>query len=156
MPARARAKRTTPGNALMKCVEDVCGLHGVPFYRMQSRVFTVRGRGGRDRPMITGGWRDRYGEHHTGGMPDFLLTPGVDITLDIDPAQDEHGLLNSVVIPLVPVALWVECKAGRDRLSEGQEAFRDDVLAQGGHWLLVKEGPEALLAWFKKHGVRRR
>ena len=145
--------RTTPGNQLMKSVEDVCGLYRVPFYRMQSRVFTVVGRGGRERPMITGGWRDRNGEHHTGGMPDFLLTPKVNVSKLVEVDDGNDAPMFAKIEYTLP--LWVECKAGKDRLSPAQVAFRDDVLAQGGHWLLVKDGPEALLDWLKEHGVRR-
>lgn len=127
----------------MKCVEDCCGLYGVPFYRMQSRVFTVIGAGGRERPMMTGSWHDKLGRRHTGGITDFLLTPAIEI----------HGVpgFNCITVPL-----WVEVKAGRDRLAPEQKEFRDYIQATpGGYWLVVKDGPEDLLEWFKNFGVRK-
>ncbi len=129
------ARGASAGSGVMRCVEDVCGLYRVPFYRMQSRVFDVVHAARGTRPMVVGKWRDRFGQQHTGGMPDFLLTP---------------------VLPTGPcVALWVECKEGPSaKLSPEQRAFRDDQEAFGGNWLLVHDGPEALIEWFRQKGVR--
>ena len=137
-------KQTTPGNANMAAVAEAAALYGVPYYRMQSRTFTVEGAGGRKRPMFAGGWHDRTGIFHAKGMADFLLTPRIKI----------YGI--GMLVPVVTsVALWVECKAGRDRLSEEQIAFRDDVLSAGAFWLCAEGSCEELIAFFKAHGVTR-
>ena len=130
----------TPGNANMAAVASAAALYGVPYYRMQSRTFTVEGAGGRDRPMFMGGWNDRTGIFHAKGMADFLLTPRI-----------------KLLVPdfMVCVALWVECKAGRDKLTAEQEAFRDDVQAAGAFWICCHNSCDELLAWFKEHGVTR-
>lgn len=134
------SKRVTPGNANMAAVASAAALYGVPYYRMQSRTFTIEGAGGRDRPMFMGGWNDRTGIFHAKGMADFLLTPRI-----------------KLLVPdfMVCVALWVECKAGKDELSAEQEAFRDDVQAAGAFWICCKNSCDELLTWFKEHGVTR-
>ena len=45
------------------------------------------------------------------------------------------------------VTVWLERKAGAGGLGTGQDAFRDAVLANGGHWALVRstEDVEAAL-----------
>ena len=145
------SRRPSAGSGVMKCVEDVCGLYRVPFYRMQSRVIDVVQKDARgSRPMVIGKWRDRFGETHTGGMPDFLLTPAINRGV----YEDGHPP-GSIPVPFRPrIALWVECKEGPNaKLSPEQRAFRDDQEALGGHWLLVHDGPEALIEWFKQRGV---
>jgi hypothetical protein len=136
---RTSSRRTTPGNAAMAAVADAAALYGVRAYRMQSRTFTVKGAGGRDRPMFMGGWTDRLGVHHTKGMADFLLTPKIKIATGLR----------------ICVALWVEVKAGRDSLSADQVAFRDDVIDAGACWICAQDSCEELIAWFQKHGVER-
>lgn len=137
-------RQRTPGNANMQAIEQAAALYAVPYYRQQSRVFTVRGAGGRDRPMFVGGWTDRHGYQHTKGIADFLLTPKVKI------------YATGALVPLVvAVPLWVEAKAGRDDLSEDQEAFRDDVQACGAYWLCCRDSCDDLIAFFRKHGVTR-
>jgi hypothetical protein len=134
----------TPGNANMAAVASAAALYGVPYYRMQSRTFTVEGAGGRDRPMFMGGWNDRTGIFHAKGMADFLLTPRITITGAF------IGTTSKVCVPL-----WCECKAGKDELSAEQEAFRDDVQAAGAFWICCHNSCDELLAFFKQHGVTR-
>ena len=145
------SKRVTPGNANMAAVASAAALYGVPYYRMQSRTFTVTGAGGRDRPMFAGGWNDRTGIFHAKGMPDFLLTPRIRIQPEVFglPPSYDHKPVWAVV------ALWCECKAGKDELTAEQEAFRDDVQAAGAFWICCKNSCDELLTWFKEHGVTR-
>jgi len=130
----------------MNAVESTAGLFGVRCYRMQSRVFTVPGAGGASRPMFVGAWHDRTGVIHHKGMADFLLMPriwfGRDMTNGFKPVR-------------ITVPLWVECKAGEDRLSEDQLAFRADVEDAGAFWICCHDSSESLLEWFKKMGVER-
>ena len=35
------------------------------------------------------------------------------------------------------VAIWIEIKAPKGKLSENQEVFRDNILAQDGHYIMV-------------------
>jgi hypothetical protein len=141
----------TPGNAISKLVEDFCGLYGVPFYRMQSRMFNVIGAGGKERPMFMGTWQNDRGEKFKGGMPDYLLTPPLPIRQVV---QRLGGIVDVETRMNTMVPLWVEVKAGADRLSPVQKEFRDYQERIGGFWLMVRDGSE-LEGWFKEHGVKR-
>jgi hypothetical protein len=143
--------RITPGNAISKLVEDFCGLYRVPFYRMQSRMFNVIGAGGKERPMFIGSWTNDRGEQFKGGMPDYLLTPQLRIGQAV---QRLGGIVDMDTHMNTMVPLWVEVKAGTDRLSPNQKEFRDYQERIGGLWLTVRDGSE-LEDWFKKHGVKR-
>jgi hypothetical protein len=140
---RYSGRRISPGNANMRAVADAAALFNVPAFRMQSRTFTVKGRGGADRPMFIGGWVDDCGRQRTKGMSDYLLTPQITIS----------GVLRPVK---VCVALWVECKAGRDELSQDQMDFRDYVTKAGAFWICCINSCEELLEWFEDFGVVRR
>jgi hypothetical protein len=154
LPSQIRYGRSmvSAGNAAMSAVEDCAAFYGVRYYRMQSRVFTVPGRGGKDRPMFMGGWRDEYGVMHTKGMSDFLLTPRIAIP---GPVTGPTTKTPQLMPHYVCVPLWVECKAGRDELSQDQIDFRDDVTKAGAFWLCCKDSYEELIAWFQEHGVTR-
>jgi hypothetical protein len=136
------AKRISPSNAVVSSCEEAASLYGIPAYRMNSRVFSVVGAGGRTRPMFIGKWKDRFGVEHNGGMTDLLLTPKIMLLGPIDP-----------VFCVVP--LWVECKFGSGRLEPEQKLFREDVLERGAFYLEIHDGPDALIEWFKMKGVRR-
>jgi hypothetical protein len=143
--------RITPGNAISKLVEDFCGLYRVPFYRMQSRMFNVIGAGGKERPMFMGTWQNDRGEKFKNGMPDYLLTPQLPIRQAV---QRLGGIADVETRMNTMVPLWVEVKAGADRLSPVQKEFRDYQERIGGFWLMVRDGSE-LEGWFKEHGVKR-
>jgi hypothetical protein len=148
LPSQIRYGSTmvSAGNAAMKAVEDCAAFFSVRAYRMQSRVLTVPGRGGKDRPLFIGGWRDQCGIIHRRGMSDFLLTPRIVIGRDLTNGNK----------PLrICVPLWVECKAGRDDLSQHQLDFRDDVTEAGAFWLCCHDSCDELLVFFKEHGVER-
>jgi hypothetical protein len=110
---------------------------------MQSRTFTVKGRAGADRPMFIGGWTDDSGRHRTRGMADYLLTPQIVLPGPIRPQR-------------ICVPLWVECKAGRDALSQDQMEFRDFVTQAGAFWICCKNSCAELLEWFRDCKVVRR
>ena len=65
-------KKINAANAVVGSIEEAAAIYGVRCYRMQSRVFNVVGIGGRPRPMFVGGWKDRFGTSHKGGMADIL------------------------------------------------------------------------------------
>jgi hypothetical protein len=144
-------KPISAANAVMHAVEYAAGLYGVRSYRMQSRMVRVIGAGGRERPMFMGQWKDEFGGTHYKGIADILLTPrllfkkpetSVDATLHAD--------------RYIAVALWVECKSGKARLSDEQKDFRDDVQHGGAFWLEARDCADAVIDWFTKNGVERR
>jgi hypothetical protein len=138
MPTKVNA-----ANAVVSAVEMACALYGVPCYRQQSRAFQVVGKGGRQRPMFIGQWRDETGQLHFAGMADLLLTPQV-------LWRTQNPCFNRVCVPL-----WVECKAGSGRLSVDQQAFRDDVLAAGAYYIEAHDSAAPVVDWFEAHGVKR-
>jgi hypothetical protein len=128
---------------VVNAVLNVAALFRVQAYRMQSRQFVVAGEGGRERPFFVGQWNDLDGNHHYAGMSDVLLTPRIKF-----PIYETHSI--RLVVPL-----WVEAKSGNARLSDEQEAFRDNAIAGGAYWLECRDSADALLAWFEEHGVER-
>lgn len=142
-----RSSASQAGNSVVQATETVCGMYGVPYFRMQSRVMTVVGEGGRSRPMFMGKWTDFAGVEHYGGMADLLLMPKFTIWCACDNAQSSMD---------VTVALWVECKAGSGALRKEQRAFRDFVLSAGAEYLELRDSADDLIAWFKKWKVERR
>ena len=70
-------KASAAANGLMLAAYQCAMMMHVPAFRMQSRVFTVVGAGGRPRPMNMGEWTDDLGEKHTAGMADWLMTPRI-------------------------------------------------------------------------------
>lgn len=150
-------KKINAANAVVGSIEEAAAIYGVRCYRMQSRVFNVVGIGGRPRPMFVGGWKDRFGTSHKGGMADILLTPKILIT---PPSHLIHIPMNTPggvkVEPIaVCVALWVECKSGSGKLNPEQKLFRDDVIEAGAFYIEAHDGPDAVIEWFEKYGVRR-
>lgn len=138
-------KASQAGNSVVQATETVCGMYGVPCFRMQSRVMTVVGAGGRSRPMFMGKWTDNDGVEHFGGMADLLLMPTIKLWCGDCRAPIE-----------ATVALWVECKAGSGALSKDQRAFRDFVLSAGAQHLELRDSADDLLTWFKLRKVERR
>ena len=114
-------------------------MYRVPAIRMQSRVFTVPGSGGRERPMMIGTRTDDNGELHYGGLSDVLLMPII----------TQNGWK-------VTVPLWCECKSGVGKLNKDQKAFQMYVEDNGAFFLECRDSADALLAWFHAHGVVRR
>jgi len=145
------AVQSDKGNSVVAAVEEACAIYGVSCYRMQSRAFSVVGKGGRQRPMFMGQWRDRFGDLHRAGMPDLLLTPRL-MFVECVPFR----LPCRHTTTTLAVALWVECKAGRGELSEQQELFRDDALAIGAHYLEARNSADQVIQWFKAFDVQRR
>lgn len=139
------SRASSAGNGVMKAVEDVCGLYGVPVLRMQSRTFTVQGEGGRPRPFFVGEWTDASGVKHRKGMADLLLQPTINMKLITD-----IKIECTVVIPL-----WVECKANSGKMEAEQEAFRDWVESIGAWHLCVTDSCEELMELFEQCGVRK-
>lgn len=130
------AKVISASNAVVSSIEQAAMIYGVRSYRMNTRTFQVVGAGGRERPMFMGQWRDRFGTIHFKGMGDLLMTPFVPVA----------GMC---------VALWCECKAGTGRLTGDQQLFREDVEEAGASYLLAHDGPDVVIEWFQKMGVRR-
>jgi hypothetical protein len=133
------SRRISAANAVGNAVEEACALYHVPCYRMNSRALTVVGKGGRERPMFFGQWRDRFGTMHRSGMPDYLLTPHV-------------RFLGAAT--KIPIPVWLECKSGTGELTAEQKAFRDDVHLLGIKFLEVHDDASELISWFKAMEVR--
>jgi hypothetical protein len=134
----------------MRAVEDICGLYGVPALRMQSRTFTVKGVGGKDRPFFVGEWKDANGIKHRKGMADFLLQPRVTMHVAVKVRGEEVKVPLSFTVPL-----WVECKAGTGVLNEDQREFRDWVLSIGAAYICVTDSCEELMEWFRSKKVEK-
>jgi hypothetical protein len=148
---RTMSKSSQAANSVIKACEDVCALYRVPCFRMQSRVFTVRGAKGRERPMFAGQWRDGDGVLHTSGMADLLAMPRINFVMK----QSDGITHNSRLFHLATVPLWIECKSGTGKLSPDQQAFKSYVEASGAYFLEVRDSADQLLEWFKAHGCTR-
>jgi hypothetical protein len=132
------SKSSNAANAVVRAVEEVAALYRIPCFRMQSRVFTVTGKGGKPRPMFVGAWADAKGVKHTSGMADLLLLPRISFCGE------------ECIWPL-----FCECKYGSSRLATEQRAFRDYVEHYGIWWLEVRDSADELLEWLKVRGVKR-
>ncbi|HMQ94628.1 MAG TPA: VRR-NUC domain-containing protein [Amaricoccus sp.] len=66
-----------------------------------------------------------------------------------------HPGFSDVIVLAGGRVLFLEVKAPRGSLSAAQEAFRDDVLAQGHGWALVRS-PDDTLAALAANGFRTR
>lgn len=142
-----------PENSVQFAIEDACQRFRVPCFREQSRVVRIDG----GRPVYFGKWRDALGVWHSCGKADYLLTPKIQILVEIHPT----GIVDSVV------PLWIEAKAGKERAPklnrcmcgqkdlDHQKHFADFVTASGAYHLVVRDSADALMQWFKEHGVIR-
>lgn len=134
-------------NSVVAACEEACERFSVPVYRMQSRVFTVVGKGGRNRPMFVGKWKDGLGVSHTKGMADLLAHPKVWHT---------------------SYALWIEAKFGSGKQGESakresncicgqpinhQKHFQDYVESKGASYIVAQDCADAVIQWFKENGV---
>lgn len=111
---------------------------------------------GRKRPMYFGGWVDDLGITQHSGMADVLLTPRVSVSCVIAgcvpgliPATRERSQV------MVPVPLWVECKAGTGELRKAQKTFRDHVVKSGAFFLEAHDCADVVVQWFEQFGVTR-
>lgn len=141
-----------PENAVQFAIEDACQRFNVPCFREQSRVITIG-----NRPVFFGKWRDALGVWHSCGKADYLITPRIRIFTD-----DGNVRLCREDIA---VAVWVEAKAGKERppkrnrcmcgddLLDHQGHFRRYVTGTGAYHLVVRDSADALIQWFKEHGV---
>jgi hypothetical protein len=140
-------------NAVVSSVTQAAALYGVPYYREQSRAFTVKGAKGRERPMFIGEWVDEIGVKHYSGKPDLLLTPKIDV-LRLGAFRTLLVISKQVKL-MVPVPLWVECKYGSGALGPEQRLFRDSVLSSGGFYIHAHDSAAAVIEWFENMGVSR-
>ncbi len=144
-------------NSVVAAVEEACERFGVPVYRMQSRVFTVVGKGGKSRPMFVGKWKDGLGVWHTKGMADLLAHP--EINYD---TGDDYGAYSTPV--------WIECKFGSGKQGESaareakcicgqpinhQNHFQQYVESKGAAYIVAHDCADAVIDWFKRNGVTR-
>lgn len=149
-------------NAVVYAVNQVCGLYGVNVIREQSRVFSVIGKSGRERPMFIGQWTDANGQPHYAGKADLLARPKVLISRLLPAGavvpydnEQERQLAMGVLAGRTAVPLWIETKAKGNRLSAEQEAFRHFVTGNLEHHIVVAEDVRPLMEWFDKMGVKR-
>ena len=158
-------KKISASNAAVSACISAAEIFGVPWYREQSRVFTVAGVGGRDRPMFVGDWTDDLGATHTKGKADLLMTPRVDVWKAL-----AHLALNqfknpaALIAPMnqrldltlrIAVPLWVECKSGSGKLEVEQKLFRDHVTKAGNFYIEAHDSADPLMEWFRQMAVRR-
>lgn len=153
------AKAISASNAVMNAIEQTAAIYGVRSYRMQSRMFRVPGKGGVERPMFIGQWKDDLGVAHFKGMADMLLTPRITL---YGITREQYPITfagKAVDVPVkqyqIAVALWVECKSGGATLKKEQCDFRDDVLKAGAFWLQARDSADVVIEWFQQHGVSR-
>jgi hypothetical protein len=152
------AKKISAANAAVSACVSAAALFGVPAYRMQSRVVTVVGAGGGNRPMFIGEWIDDMGVKHYRGMADLLLTPCIDpFTLCGVKGQFFIPMNQRADLPMnrIAVPLWVECKSGSGELEPEQKLFRDRVVSAGNFYVEAHDSADAVIAWFQQMGVRR-
>lgn len=152
--------KISKSNAVVGAVIEAAALYDVPRYRMNSRVVTVAGAGGRNRPMFFGEWTDDLGKLQCKGMADVLLTPQIDLLkifqggVPIIPMNQRADILRNITTRIC-VPLWVECKSGSGELSDEQKAFRSHVIMAGAFYLEIHDSADELLKWFEQMGVRR-
>lgn len=132
------SKASDAANAVVNACGQVLDLYGVRYTREQSRTIMVEGAAGRWRPMYFGRWIDDNGEVHTSGRADILARPRI--------------LRDGWVIS---IPLWIECKAGKGRLTTDQAAFRKWVEDNGDHYLLIHDDVRPLIAWLTLRNVRK-
>lgn len=153
------SRASAAANGLMVAAYQCAMMVHVPCFRMQSRVFTVVGAGGRQRPMNMGEWTDDFGVKHTSGMADWLMMPRIrtNIKGELHPKVETPNMTLSIVASStgIVVPLWVECKAGSGRLEKSQREFREYVEGSGAHYLELRDSADELLQWFNDHGVEK-
>ncbi len=146
-------------NSVVAAVEEACEVWGVPVYRMQSRVFTVVGKGGKSRPMFVGKWKDGLGVWHTKGMADLLAHPEIIIETNGPIGQGE-----------ISTPVWIECKFGSGKQGESaareakcicgqpinhQKHFQEYVESKGASYIVAHDCADAVIEWLKRNGVTR-
>jgi hypothetical protein len=150
-------RASAAANGLMVAAYQVAMMQHVPCFRMQSRVFTVVGAGGRQRPMNMGEWTDDLGVKHTSGMADWLMLPTIRTNMkgELQPKVATPSMTLTIVASTtgICVPLWVECKAQSGRLEKSQKEFRDYVEGAGAFYLELRDSADELLQWFDAHGV---
>ena len=109
-------------------------LHACLDYLYYSHIWAVRMNTGK---LPVAGHKDevRFVRFGTKGMADILSMPCLDL----------HNLGR-----IVPVPLWIECKAKGNSPSEQQLSFRDWVVSNG-HFYLVAYGPDDIALWIENH-----
>ena len=132
------------GNSVVSAVEQVCGMFGVPVFRMQSRTFMVPGANGSTRPMFMGEWTDHLGVKRRKGMADLLTMPSIE--------TKSFGTVGPVKIT---VPLWIECKSGSGRMTQDQKDFKEFVEKAGAYHICAHDSADEVIEWFKARGVRR-
>lgn len=151
-----------PENSVQFAIEDACQRFNVPCFREQSRVITIG-----NRPVFFGKWRDALGVWHSCGKADYLITPRKRVEIIVPASEFGEGVIvpsKTIAVSLL-TALWVEAKAGKERppkknrcmcgdeTLDHQEHFRKYVTGTGAYHLVVRDSADALIQWFKEHGV---
>lgn len=139
-----------PENSVQSAIEQVCQIYSVPCFREQSGALHTE-----KRHVFFGSWRDAQGIWHTCGKADYLLTPVICETNEVDPA----------FMFWAAVPLWVEAKAGAERPAkpnsctcgkaelDHQEHFKKYVTGAGAYHLICRDSAESLVQWLREHGV---
>ena len=152
-------RSSAAANGLMLAAYQCAMMMHVPAFRMQSRVFTVVGAGGRQRPMFMGEWTDELGEKHTSGFSDWLMLPTIRTNLkgELHPKVPTPNLNLTIVASTtgICVPLFVECKALSGRLTPDQKAFKEYVERAGAYYLELRDSADTLMEWFRAHGVEK-
>lgn len=151
-------RSSAAANGLMLAAYQCAMMMHVPALRMQSRVFTVVGAGGRQRPMNMGEWTDDLGEKHTAGMADWLMLPTIRTNMkgELHPKVATPNMTVTIVASTgICIPLWVECKAGTGRLEKSQKAFQSYVENAGAYYLELRDSADTLMEWFRAHGVEK-
>lgn len=144
------SRASDAANGLMAAVGDVCGLWGVPLFRMNSRTVSVVGAGGRTRPMFFGQWTDDLGVVRRKGMADILTMPRITYSTRLG----DSPLMLQAFPHTVP--LWIECKVGAGRMTEDQQCFKQYVENAGAYHLSLHDSADELILWLETHGAKKR
>lgn len=165
------SRASANANAVVYGIVETCALYGVETFRMQSRVFTVPGAAGRDRPLFIGQWTDQFGKMHNRGMSDILARPKVPLKY-LEPVcwvkvAGSFGLVPTIearerfeygaagLDATITLPLWIEAKSGRGGLTDDQVAFKSYVESNGETWLLIHDDLRPLIEWLEIHGVKK-
>lgn len=125
-------------NAVVKSVTDLLAAHKIWHIRVQT--------GG-----LMGAKRFiRFGKE---GAGDILAAPRV---MRIPSRNKFTGEPEQALwIDGKPSMVWVEAKSGTGRQSPAQKEFQAEVEAAGHSYIIAHDGPEAVIAWLRDHGVIR-
>lgn len=123
-------KRITPESSLLKACTDLLTAERIWFERRNTGAFLPRGRG--------------HGIVRLG-------KPGTADIMAVVKLKCDCGANGNLCHRRWPTPVWIECKSKTGRLSDAQQDFANEVIADSQIWLLIRDVDE-LRNWLKEHG----